>query len=91
MVALGAANRDPEKFPDPETFDPSREKAADHLSFGKGIHLCLGRPLAYIEMAAMANVMLDRFEKLELIEGQELQFPPNISFRGPKSLIVRGA
>lgn len=89
MIAIGGANRDPEHFPQPDDFDPARKNATDHLSFGTGIHLCLGRPLAHIEMAAMANVLLDGFADLQLVPDQNLNFPPNISFRGPESLMVQ--
>ena len=89
MIAIGGANRDPEHFPQPDCFDPARTNATDHLSFGTGIHLCLGRPLAHIEMTAMANVLLDCFADLQLAADQALRFPPNISFRGPESLMVQ--
>ncbi len=86
MISLAAANRDPAKFDDPDRFDPGRERARDHLSFGQGIHLCLGRPLSKIELDAMLNSMLDRFATLELKQDHALEFPPNISFRGPVHL-----
>lgn len=83
MISLAAANRDPQKFADPDRFDPTRERARDHLSFGLGIHLCLGRPLAKIELEVMLNAMLDRFATLQLKPGEDFAFPANISFRGP--------
>ncbi|MEX0343382.1 MAG: cytochrome P450 [Rhizobiaceae bacterium] len=89
MISLAAANRDPDKFPKPDFFNPQRERARDHLSFGIGIHLCLGRPLAKIEMETMLVSMLDRFKTLELQSDAQLEFPPNISFRGPVHLPVR--
>ena len=88
MISLAAANRDPAKFEHPDTFDPHRERARDHLSFGMGIHLCLGRPLAKIEMEIMLNSMLDRFRTLQLNIAEPLEFPANISFRGPIHLPV---
>jgi len=51
-MLFGAANRDPRVFADPDTFDVGRRNAAEHIGFGGGIHVCLGAPLARIEIAA---------------------------------------
>ena len=86
MISLAGANRDPDHFDLPDRFDPTRQSARDHLSFGKGIHLCLGRTLAKMELEIILNALLDRFETLELDTGEPYAFPPNISFRGPVRL-----
>lgn len=65
MVRYAAANRDPEKFPSPETFDIER-KEKDHLAFGSGPHICIGRQLARREMAIAFNALLDRMEDIAL-------------------------
>jgi cytochrome P450 len=62
---LGAANRDPSRFADPESFDV-RRTGASVLSFGGGMHYCLGAPLARIESAEFFPAFLDRFPKLAL-------------------------
>ncbi len=89
MLSLAAANRDPTVFAAPDSFDPSRANSGAHLSFGKGLHYCLGVPLARIEVAAVLNGMLDRFATVDLAEPDAPEFPPNIAFRGPLRLPVR--
>jgi len=86
LLSLAAANRDPDRFPEPDRFDPARDNARQHLSFGMGIHLCLGAHLARIEIGIVLNQMLDRFSDLRLVEGTGTAFPPNVSFRGPVAL-----
>jgi P450-derived glycosyltransferase activator len=49
VTLIGAANRDPQVYPDPDTFDIMREMKAGHLAFSSGIHYCLGQPLARLE------------------------------------------
>lgn len=66
-VALffAAANHDPEVFPAPAEFRLDRANAADHLSYGTGIHYCLGGPLASLEVACLVNALLDRYVAIE--------------------------
>ncbi len=64
-LLLGAANRDPELFKDPDCFQPNRA-AKPHAAFGAGIHFCIGAPLARIEMAAALPVLFDRLPKMAL-------------------------
>lgn len=65
LVMLGAANRDPRRWDEPDTFRPGRSGAV-HVGFGTGPHLCLGRNFSRMEVDALMNAMLDRFERLEL-------------------------
>lgn len=65
MVSLAAANRDPDRFPDPESFDVTR-RAVGHLGFGHGIHQCLGQQLARIELRVGFTALLERFPGLRL-------------------------
>jgi cytochrome P450 len=62
-VALffAAANHDPEVFPDPTTLRLDRPNAGDHLTYGTGIHYCLGGPLATLEIARLVAALLDRY------------------------------
>ncbi len=62
---LGAANRDPEVFADPDTFAVDRE-TNPHLAFGVGVHFCLGAPLARMELAESVPALFERFPDLAL-------------------------
>jgi cytochrome P450 len=68
----GSANRDPAKWPDPDSFDSSR-KLGMHLAFGAGIHNCIGRMIAQLEVESLLGAMLDRFERIELIGDTRLR------------------
>ncbi|CAL9466264.1 cytochrome P450 [Streptomyces sp. enrichment culture] len=73
-LAVGAANRDPERFPDPDTLD-LRRKATGHLAFGHGIHQCLGQQLAREELRAALPALFRRFPDLRLAVPPE-EIPP---------------
>ena len=64
LVLLGAANRDPEAFEDPDTFDIDRN-SADHLGFGFGIHHCMGQAMARLEMQALFTELANRVATIE--------------------------
>ncbi|MCZ4602468.1 cytochrome P450 [Streptomyces sp. Lzd4kr] len=64
VVSLLGANRDPQKFPEPDVFDISR--GAGHLGFGHGMHFCLGAPLARLEGRIAIGALVARFPDLEL-------------------------
>lgn len=59
LAWVGSANRDPRQFDDPEIFDPER-KPNSHMAFGRGIHVCLGAPLARLEARTVLRVFFDR-------------------------------
>ena len=83
LCALGAANHDPEVFPEPERFDVGRAPR-NHLSFGRGIHYCLGAPLAKLEARVVFTGLLSRFETLRLVE--EPRYRDQITLRGLEDL-----
>jgi cytochrome P450 len=66
MVRFAAANRDPDKFADPEVFDIERVNAADHLAFGFGNHFCVGASLARAELRTAFTALLGRLDDIEL-------------------------
>jgi pimeloyl-[acyl-carrier protein] synthase len=85
MVLLSAANRDPERFPDPERFDISRDPNP-HIAFGGGAHLCLGTHLARMESQAAIGGLVQRFPKLAL-ESETVEWGASL-FRVPGKLPV---
>lgn len=65
-LLFGSANRDPRVFPDPDTFDVGRQNADRHIGFGGGIHVCIGAPLARIELEAALRTLVNRCPRAEL-------------------------
>ena len=88
ICILGAANRDPNAFPDPDRLDISRS-AANHLAFGRGIHYCLGSPLARLEGRVAFEALLPRLGDLRLAE--EPQYRDQVTLRGLESLWLEAA
>ena len=85
-LMLGAANRDPEQFLDPDRFDITR-KPNRHLAFGHGVHFCLGEPLARREVDIAFTTMLGRFPGLRLTRAT-IEWHENNTFHNLKSLPV---
>jgi cytochrome P450 len=89
-VSLGAANRDPDRYADPDAFDVMRE-GGQATSFGHGIHKCLGMGLARMEMRVLLNAVLDRLPGLRLDPEAEDVHIHGLIFRSPPNLPVRFA
>ena len=86
---LAATGRDASMFPEPERFDMHRANARRTLAFGRGIHFCIGSALGKLEAQVALAELVHRYPRLRLVDGQDIPFHPNISFRGPQSLLVR--
>ncbi len=84
-LLFGSANRDPEAFADPDRLDIGRVDNP-HISFGAGIHFCLGAPLARVELVESFSALLDTAKTIELVE--EPVWKPGYIIRGLESLKV---
>ena len=87
MLLIGGANRDPEEFERPEELDVTRENVGN-ISFGRGIHHCLGAPLARLEAKIAFEVLLERFDDIQ-VGRTAPQYKQNIVLRGIKQFPIR--
>ncbi|MFI1071082.1 cytochrome P450 [Streptomyces puniciscabiei] len=85
-LVLAAGNRDPERFTDPDRFDPDRQDI-QHLGFGSGIHSCFGAPLARIEAQIALSELARRLENPRLVEDPP-PYRQNAVLRGPRHLDI---
>ena len=88
LMLIGAANRDDAMFDRPDEFDLERAAANRYLSFGKGIHFCIGNGLARMELRIILEGLTNRFPQMRLAASDEPEYLPNIAFRQPLSLWV---
>ncbi|MDE3205025.1 MAG: cytochrome P450 [Acidobacteriota bacterium] len=89
MMAFAAADHDPAQFgEDAPEFRIDREDAELHLAFGKGPHLCLGAPLARLEVRIALELLTTMTPELDLVPDQTVNYSPNALFRGPTALLV---
>lgn len=85
---VNSANRDPQQFPDAERFDVGRAPNA-HLTFGHGIHFCLGAPLARLEGQIALRSLIERFPDIALVPGHVPGWIDSLILRGMDSMPVR--
>lgn len=88
LVLLGSANHDESVFASPSTFDVGRADAGEHLGFGRGVHFCLGAPLARLQGRVALSVLTQRLPGLRFADDRPVRFWQVTMFRGPVSLEV---
>jgi cytochrome P450 len=88
FMNFASANRQADIFENPDEFDIHRPNAAHNISFGKGVHYCLGARFAKFETQVMTEILADRIPSLRLVEDQSESYFPNITFRGPTTLHI---
>ena len=90
MLAWASANRDAETFEEPEAVRLGRPRVMrDHLGFGKGLHHCIGAPIARLEGRVAFTTLLDRLPHLRLREGNDSRHLLNMVFRAPRTVHIR--
>ncbi|HLI23309.1 MAG TPA: cytochrome P450 [Acidimicrobiales bacterium] len=87
IAVMGAANRDPAQFPEPDRLQLDREPNR-HLAFGWAGHFCFGAPLARVEGQIAFETLLERFPRLELDVDSPVNWRPNLGLRGLTELQV---
>jgi len=95
MLCLGAANRDPRKFDNPNQFQLNRKNVREHIAFGRGIHTCAGAPLARVEGRITVHRLLDRMRDITISEShhgsaaqRQYHYEPTFLLRGLTELHI---
>jgi cytochrome P450 len=95
MLCLGAANRDPRKFDNPNEFQLDRKNVREHITFGRGIHTCAGAPLARVEGRITVHRLMDRIRNITISEAshgsvdqRQYNYEPTFLLRGLTELHI---
>lgn len=88
LLVMGSANRDDDRFENGEQFDIERANAREHLSFGFGIHYCLGNMLAKLQAKIVLEEVARLIPDVRLQPGVDIDFRDNLSFRVPLAVPV---
>lgn len=96
VVGLAAANRDPRRWPEPQDFKFNREKMNQHVAFGRGLHTCIGAPLARAEVRVILTELLAKTSDISLSEAHHgkpgasnLKYEPSYIIRGLDKLHIK--
>jgi cytochrome P450 len=87
LFLVGAANRDDRRFADPDRFDIRRDLGGSHLTFGYGIHFCLGAALARLEARVALDELLSRFPEWE-VDTDRAELAATSTVRGYRTLPI---
>ena len=89
MIALSAANRDPRRWEDPQAFQLDRPRIKEHVGFGRGAHVCIGAPLARVEVRVILEKFLEHTSKIDFVAekhgppgARKLDYEPSFIIRG---------
>ncbi len=88
LVSLASANRDPNRFPHPDEFNPERG-ARGHIAFGHGLHHCIGAPLARLEGRIAVTWLFQQFPHMQIDPDAHIHWRPSVNFRGLQALPVQ--
>ena len=86
LLLWAAANRDPDAFPEPDAVLLDRRLAANHVAFGRGIHFCLGAPLARLEARSAIEALVTRTRSFGLDPGARPEWAPSLFVRRHRRL-----
>jgi len=88
MLLYASANRDAERFPQPDDYDPHRPNLNDHVAFGYGMHFCLGAYLARMELRVVLELLTTQLPGLRLVRDQEITHSTNFTLRSLDHLLA---
>ena len=88
FLAVSSSGRDPDRWPDSERFDIRRKDLSQHLGLGRGLHFCLGAPLARLEGRVALEVLTSRIPGLRIAPGERLEHYELIRVHSPRRLML---
>lgn len=89
VLLFAGGGHDPDHFPEPDHLDVTRAQCGRSPRFGKGVHFCLGAPLARLELTIVLELLAEMAPGMRLVEKQDYPYLPNVLFRSIERLLVR--